>query len=119
MGPAASRRTALSRTRILTVEEFRHREAALRRGYPLAIGSAAIGAGITLVIWAITTGRALTLIGLSGAPTPARLAEAISATSLESELLLIGAGMLWLGTIIAVVTANRLARLRSRAAQRR
>lgn len=91
----------------------------LLRGYPLAIGSAVIGAGITLVIWAIATARTLTLIGLSGAPTPARLAEAITATSLESELLLIGAGLLWLAAIVAVVTANRLSRLRSRAADGR
>ncbi|GAA1700373.1 hypothetical protein GCM10009792_20670 [Microcella alkalica] len=98
---------------------MRRREAALRRGFPIAIGSAIIGAAITLIIWAIATARALTLISLSGAPTPRRLAEAISATSLESELLLVGAGLLWLAAIVAVVTANRLSRLRSRAGQRR
>lgn len=81
--------------------------------------SAVTGAGITLIIWAIVTARALTLIGLSGAPTPARLAEAVTATSLEAELLLVGAGLLWLAAIVAVVTANRLSRLRSRASDGR
>ncbi|KRF32657.1 hypothetical protein [Yonghaparkia sp. Soil809] len=105
--------------RTLTVEEFRRREAALRRGYPIALAVGLTGAAITLVVWAIATGRTLTLVGLSGAPTPARLAEAITADSLEAELLLIGAALVWLATIIAIVTSNRLSRLRSRAARRR
>lgn len=59
------------------------------------------------------------LVSLGRPATPAEIDEVVKASSLEAELLLGGAGLMWLGVIVAVASAHLLSRLRSRAAQRR
>ena len=113
-GPAAP-----PASRILTVGEFRRRERELHRGYPLAIALLALGAALTATLWAIGASRVALLDALPRPATRAEIDEIVAASSLEAELLLLGAGLVWAGIIVAVATAHLLARLRSRAAVRR
>jgi hypothetical protein len=80
----------------------------------LSLGSIIIG-----VIWLLASSRRDMLVSLGRPATPAEIDEAVKASSLEAELLLGGAALLWLGVIVAVTSAHLLSRLRSRAAQRR
>ena len=72
-----------------------------------------LGTLLTTVIWATASARAATLTRLRPAGGPAEIAQAIAADSLEAELLLLGAGLTWVGVVVAVITAHLLARLRT------
>lgn len=89
----------------------------LSRGFPIALALLGLGTAITITIWTLAGSRALTLDSVLRAASRAEIDAAVQASSLEAELLLIGAGLVWLGVIVAVLTANRLARLRALAAR--
>lgn len=72
-----------------------------------------LGTLLTTVIWTTASARAATLTALRRAASPAEIAQAIAADSLEAELLLLGAGLTWVGVVVAVITAHLLARLRT------
>lgn len=105
--------------RALTAEEYRRRERQLLRGFPAAFLLLALGTLMIGVIWLIASARRSTLESLGRPATAVEIDEVVRASSLEADLLLGGAALLWLGVIVAVASAHQLARLRSRAAQRR
>lgn len=72
-----------------------------------------LGTLLTTLIWTTASARAATLTALQRAASPAEIAQAIAADSLEAELLLLGAGLTWVGVVVAVITAHLLARLRT------